>query len=374
VSNPGDRWRKSWMVGAVGFALVAALTLGRCASSDSGSSSANFSAASVQADAAKFAAELPGGAEVLILRGTVTSKTAQALRARAKTLAEEAPGLTIDDQLTIAANGVSFVEPEALLVALSRGLTRPAALRVNTDLGAELTGIAATEEDRNLVASIVSGSLKDGAVLKNSVTVTPPADETTVDETGINETDETEAPVDTSGSAVDPVAVPAPETTIPADTVPADTVPVDTVPPTTVAAPETTVAVADTEPATTTTTTVAPSLEANGTIALEGVQFDLGSARLTAQSATVLDRLVKTLNDNPDLNIAIAGYTDNSGDRSYNKTLSKARANSVLQYLGKAGIDTKRLTAEGFGDAKPRADNGTSAGRKQNRRIEVTAR
>jgi outer membrane protein OmpA-like peptidoglycan-associated protein len=361
------------MVGAVGVALVAALTLGRCATNDSGSSSANFTAASVQADSAKFAAELPAGAEVLILRGTVTSKTAQALRARAKTLAEEAPGLTIDDQLTIAADGVNFVEPEALLVALTRGLTRPAALRVNTDLGAELTGIAATEEDRNLVSNIVAGSLKDGAVLKNSVTVAPPADETTVDETGTSETDETEAPVDTSGADVNPVATPATETTIPPDTVPAETIPAATVPPTTIAAPETTVAVADTEPAPA-TTTVAPSLENNGTIALEGVQFDLGSARLTAQSATVLDRLVKTLNDNPDLNIAIAGYTDNSGDRGYNKTLSKARANSVLQYLGKAGIDTKRLTAEGFGDAKPRADNSTSAGRKQNRRIEVTAR
>jgi outer membrane protein OmpA-like peptidoglycan-associated protein len=356
------------MVGAVGIALVSAITLGRCATNDSGSSSSNFTAASVQADSAKFAVELPSGAEVLILRGTVTSKTAQALRARAKTLVEEAPGLTIDDQLTIAANGVNFVEPEALLVALTRGLTRPAALRVNTDLGAELTGIAASDEDRNLVFNIVSGSLNDGAVIKNSVTVVPPADETSGDETSDEETgiDVTEPAIDPAGAAVDTVTAPAPETTVPADTIPADTVA-----PTTIAVPETTIAVAVTEP--TTTTTVAPSLEDNGTIALEGVQFDLGSARLTSESATVLDRLVKTLNDNPELNIAIAGYTDNSGDRGYNKTLSTARANSVMKYLTAAGIDAKRLSAQGFGDAKPRADNGTSAGRKQNRRIEVTA-
>jgi outer membrane protein OmpA-like peptidoglycan-associated protein len=373
VSNPGDRWRKSWMVGAVGVALVAALTLGRCAANDSRASSANFTAASVQADSAKFAAELPAGAEVVILRGTVTGKTAQALRARAKTLAEEAPGLTIDDQLTITANGVSFVEPEALLVALTRGLTRPAALRVNTDLGAELTGIAASDEDRNLVFNIVSGSLNDGAVIKNSVTVAPAGetsgDETSDEETGIGEsdlTDVTEPQIDTSGAAVDTVTVPAPETTVPADTIPADTAA-----PTTIAVPETTIAVAVTEP--TTTTTVAPSLEDNGTIALEGVQFDLGSARLTSESATVLDRLVKTLNDNPNLSIAISGHTDNSGDRGYNKTLSTARANSVMKYLTAAGIDAKRLSAQGFGDAKPRANNGTSAGRKQNRRIEVTA-
>jgi outer membrane protein OmpA-like peptidoglycan-associated protein len=361
------------MVGAVGVALVAALTLGRCAANDSRASSANFTAASVQADSAKFAAELPAGAEVVILRGTVTGKTAQALRARAKTLAEEAPGLTIDDQLTITANGVSFVEPEALLVALTRGLTRPAALRVNTDLGAELTGIAASDEDRNLVFNIVSGSLNDGAVIKNSVTVAPAGetsgDETSDEETGIDEsdlTDVTEPQIDTSGAAVDTVTVPAPETTVPADTIPADTAA-----PTTIAVPETTIAVAVTEP--TTTTTVAPSLEDNGTIALEGVQFDLGSARLTSESATVLDRLVKTLNDNPNLSIAISGHTDNSGDRGYNKTLSTARANSVMKYLTAAGIDAKRLSAQGFGDAKPRANNGTSAGRKQNRRIEVTA-
>jgi outer membrane protein OmpA-like peptidoglycan-associated protein len=204
-------------------------------------------------------------------------------------------------------------------------------------------------------ASIVSASLGDDAVIKNSVTVQTPTEEA-----------EPAEPADT----VETVAPPSEE---PIDTAPATTIataetestevvvtepPLDLAPPTTLPAP---------------TTTEAPTLESNGTIALEGVQFDLGSARLTADSAVVLDRLVKTLNDNPELKIAISGHTDSSGDRGFNKTLSKARANSVLQYLTKAGIDSARLSAQGLGDSQPRADNSTSAGRKQNRRIEVTA-
>ena len=89
MSNPGDCWRRSWMIGAVGVALIAAVTLGRCASSDSSSAGKSFTAASVQPDSARFAAELPAGVEVLVLRGTVTSQTATALRARAKDLATE---------------------------------------------------------------------------------------------------------------------------------------------------------------------------------------------------------------------------------------------------------------------------------------------
>jgi outer membrane protein OmpA-like peptidoglycan-associated protein len=350
VSNPGDRWRKSWIVGALGAALLGAVILGRCASTNSSSSPTSFTAASVRPESARFAAELPAGVEVLVLRGTVTSKTATALRLRAKDLATETPGLQIDDQLEISAQGVDLAEPEGLLVALSKGLARPAALRINTESGAELTGVASTEENRSLAAKIVAASLGEGAKVKNSVTVLPAEDQTAADTEAVpaNSAPAEAVPADTQ-------AVVEPE---PATTLPATTLPEATVPPTTLPAPP---------------TTEAPTLEANGTIALEGVQFDLGSARLTPDSATVLDRLVKTLNDNPDLKIAIAGHTDSSGDPGFNKTLSKARANSVLAYLTKAGIDASRLKAEGLGDSKPRADNATSAGRKQNRRIEVTA-
>jgi outer membrane protein OmpA-like peptidoglycan-associated protein len=361
VSNPGDRWRKSWIIGALGAALLGAVILGRCASTNSSSSATSFTAASVRPESARFAAELPAGTEVLVLRGTVTSKTATALRLRAKDLATETPGLQIDDQLEISAQGIDLAEPEGLLVALSQGLARPAALRINTEFGTELTGVARTEEDRSIAAKIVAASLGEGAIVKNSVTVLPAEDQTPADteETEAAASIDTEAvPADTATAETLAVVEPEPATTLPATTLPVTTLPETTVAPTTLPEP---------------TTTVAPTLEANGTIALEGVQFDLGSARLTPDSATVLDRLVKTLNDNPDLKIAITGHTDSSGDPGFNKTLSKARANSVLAYLTKAGIDGTRLKAEGLGDSKPRADNATSAGRKQNRRIEVTA-
>jgi outer membrane protein OmpA-like peptidoglycan-associated protein len=350
VSNPGDRWRNSWIVGAVALALLAAVTLGRCASTDS--SDKTFTAASVQPDAARFAAELPSGAEVIILRGEVTSRTAKALRARANTLASETPGLQVDDQLTVSTKGVDLLEPEGLLVALAKGLMKPAALRVNSDFGAELTGVARSDEERTVTASIVSASLGDDAVIKNSVTVQAPTEEAEPADTVETVAPPSEEPIDTAPATT--IATAETESTEVVVTEP----PLDLAPPTTLPAP---------------TTTEAPTLESNGTIALEGVQFDLGSARLTADSAVVLDRLVKTLNDNPELKIAISGHTDSSGDRGFNKTLSKARANSVLQYLTKAGIDSARLSAQGLGDSQPRADNSTSAGRKQNRRIEVTA-
>ncbi len=374
MSNPGDCWRRSWMIGAVGVALIAAVTLGRCASSDSSSAGKSFTAASVQPDSARFAAELPAGVEVLVLRGTVTSQTATALRARAKDLATETPGLQIDDQLEVSVQGVDLVEPEGLLVALSKGLIRPAALRVNTDLGAELTGVARTEEERTLVAKIVSASLGEDAAIKNSVIVLPVEDQaeaadvvSEIPADTVAATPET-APLDTAALettaqdatlTADPTVSEDPDTTAVVVEEPATSLPA----PTTLPAP--------TLPAP--TTTVAPTLKTSGTIALEGVQFDLSSSKLTPDSATVLDRLVKTLNDNPDLKIAIAGHTDNSGDRGFNKTLSKARANSVLSYLTKAGINPDRFSSEGFGDTQPRANNATAAGRQQNRRIEVTA-
>jgi outer membrane protein OmpA-like peptidoglycan-associated protein len=374
VSNPGDRWRKSWMIGALGAALLTAVTLGRCASSDSASSTATFTAASVQADDARFAAELPPGIEVLVLRGFVTDKTAKALRTRAATLAAETPGLQIDDRLTVAADGIEIVEPEGLLVALAKGLVRPVALRVNGDLGAELTGVARTDEERTVVAKIVSASLREDAELKNSVTLLPSGDQADTGEAALPSASTESVPAtdvqdststETTALVTAGQTQPDPTQAVAAEVATTEPLPAD--PASTATTTATTLAAAAT------TTIVPPTLESNGTIALEGVQFDLGSARLTAASATVLDRLVKTLNDNPDLNIAIAGHTDNSGDPGFNTTLSKARANSVLQYLVKAGIDATRLSAQGYGDTQPRADNATSSGRKQNRRIEVTA-
>jgi outer membrane protein OmpA-like peptidoglycan-associated protein len=68
------------------------------------------------------------------------------------------------------------------------------------------------------------------------------------------------------------------------------------------------------------------------------------------------------------MKIEIGGHTDNTGDKAKNKTLSMNRAKAVKDYLVSKGIDATRLTAVGYGDSAPVADNGTPEGRAQNRR------
>jgi outer membrane protein OmpA-like peptidoglycan-associated protein len=77
------------------------------------------------------------------------------------------------------------------------------------------------------------------------------------------------------------------------------------------------------------------------------------------------------INEFPEANFAIRGYTDTSGSVSGNLKLSNARANAVLDYLVENGIDAARLTATGFGQESPSSSNKTRAGRVQNRRVEV---
>ncbi|MEE9326399.1 MAG: OmpA family protein [Cocleimonas sp.] len=106
-------------------------------------------------------------------------------------------------------------------------------------------------------------------------------------------------------------------------------------------------------------------------ITLKGVTFNTGSAQLTAASLPILDAAANTLNQNPNLKIEIAGYTDNSGIAEINKNLSKRRANTVMIHLIKKGVDAVRLTAKGYGEQAPVASNATADGRATNRRVEL---
>jgi outer membrane protein OmpA-like peptidoglycan-associated protein len=76
------------------------------------------------------------------------------------------------------------------------------------------------------------------------------------------------------------------------------------------------------------------------------------------------------MNENPAYLLEINGHTDNIGDKSFNTDLSQRRANAVKAYLISKGIKSERLTAKGYGDSQPAADNKTSAGRAKNRRVE----
>jgi OOP family OmpA-OmpF porin len=106
-------------------------------------------------------------------------------------------------------------------------------------------------------------------------------------------------------------------------------------------------------------------------MALEGVEFKLNSAELTASSTTTLDKVVEALQAYPNDTIEVAGYTDSSGNDEYNRELSQRRAESVRQYLIMKGIAPSRITAVGYGEENPIADNATREGRARNRRVEI---
>jgi outer membrane protein OmpA-like peptidoglycan-associated protein len=75
----------------------------------------------------------------------------------------------------------------------------------------------------------------------------------------------------------------------------------------------------------------------------------------------------------PGTHVQVNGHTDNKGKKSANLKLSQARAEAVVSYLvSKKGVDGKRLSAKGFGDEKPIADNATADGRTKNRRVDFT--
>lgn len=104
---------------------------------------------------------------------------------------------------------------------------------------------------------------------------------------------------------------------------------------------------------------------------LEGLEFKNGKAELLFTSYSILDRMAKSLKDNPGVEIEIRGYTDALGKANANIQLSRMRAEAVRQYLFNQGIDPQRIRSAGFGPSNPIGDNRTAAGRAMNRRIEV---
>ena len=98
----------------------------------------------------------------------------------------------------------------------------------------------------------------------------------------------------------------------------------------------------------------------------------MNNAQLNAASFVELDALVNYLENTNNASIFIEGHTDNTGSEIANINLSEKRAFAIAQYLIKKGIATQRISAKGFGASKPIADNGTAAGRAQNRRTSFT--
>lgn len=101
------------------------------------------------------------------------------------------------------------------------------------------------------------------------------------------------------------------------------------------------------------------------------IYFETGSAKLKLISNSQLDDLATILNRNSAVNMTIEGHTDNVGDDAYNMDLSQKRTESVREYLISKGVSASRLTAIGYGETKPIADNAKAAGKAKNRRVEL---
>ena len=101
------------------------------------------------------------------------------------------------------------------------------------------------------------------------------------------------------------------------------------------------------------------------------VLFETGKYNLSTDAQLKLAKLSGIIQAHPGLNLAIEGYTDTTGSADFNMKLSQQRADTVRDFLIAQGLLADTITSKGFGEANPIADNGTAAGRKQNRRVEI---
>jgi outer membrane protein OmpA-like peptidoglycan-associated protein len=106
-------------------------------------------------------------------------------------------------------------------------------------------------------------------------------------------------------------------------------------------------------------------------VSMSDVLFDTGKYSLKPGAREKLAKVAGILLAYPGLNIEVGGYTDNVGGDAMNQTLSENRAGSVRDYLVQEGVSTNSVSARGFGNTLPVASNDNSAGRQQNRRVEL---
>jgi outer membrane protein OmpA-like peptidoglycan-associated protein len=102
-----------------------------------------------------------------------------------------------------------------------------------------------------------------------------------------------------------------------------------------------------------------------------GLLFRFDSDMIEGSAESNLQNLAASLGRYPETDVLIVGHTDSVGTRSYNESLSQRRSRAAAEFLAGRGVNRDRLATEGRGETEPVADNGTDAGRQQNRRVEV---
>lgn len=121
---------------------------------------------------------------------------------------------------------------------------------------------------------------------------------------------------------------------------------------------------------------VEEATDANGLKAIRvtfdgGILFPTNGTALSAAARTDLSEFALTLKNNPQTNVQVYGFTDNTGSMSANQKVSTGRADAVRTYLENCGVATSRITAEGLPMTNYIASNETAEGRAQNRRVEI---
>lgn len=121
---------------------------------------------------------------------------------------------------------------------------------------------------------------------------------------------------------------------------------------------------------------VETTTDANGLQAIKvtfdgGILFPTNGSTLSSTARTDLSQFALSLQQNPETNVEVYGYTDNTGTLAVNQKVSDARANAVRQYLIESGVSGNRIVAQGRPLCDYVASNDTEAGRAQNRRVEI---
>lgn len=109
-------------------------------------------------------------------------------------------------------------------------------------------------------------------------------------------------------------------------------------------------------------------------LVVQGVTFSTGSSFLSAETRLILDKVAAAMNHLENENFEVGAHTDDQGTRKNNRALSSRRASSVRRYLMLRGVSANRITAKGYGEARPLVPNRSLEARKKNRRIEISLR
>lgn len=117
---------------------------------------------------------------------------------------------------------------------------------------------------------------------------------------------------------------------------------------------------------------IADALKADHRVVLSGgIFFEFDSAKINENASELVRKLADVMKENPDLDVAVVGYTDNTGDFHYNIKLSERRANAMVEQLIEEGVAADRLAGVGIGPLNPIATNNTPEGQAENRRVEL---